>query len=543
MEAGQLLGARYRLASEIGRGGMAVVWRAHDTVLDREVAVKVLAPMVGTDAGLLARLRAEARAAARLRHRHIMTVHDYGETADAAGVPVPYVVMELVDGRSLSATLADGPLPWPEAVRICAQVAAALAHAHARGIVHRDVKPDNVILTAAGATLVDFGISASVGETDLAPDGSLLGTPAYLAPERLDAGPVRAACDVYGLGLLLYKSLTGRLPWPADPTPETLVAHRHADAPPLPPVPSLPPAVAQLCRRCLARRPQDRPGSAGAARVLRAAAGWPAATGPTRVAGASRAAMPPSGTAELLEPTEATTAAGPAPPARRTLVGALALAGILLAATLSGSPSPPPAGPPDGGGPAAHALGTAPGAAACEVRYDVRRDSGSDFVAAVTLVNTGAATVRGWRLAFAFPADQRLERATSATWRQSGNAVVVAAAPDATLPAGRSVTFELAGSYRKGNPLPVIFRLNDTGCLPLLTAVAGTGDGPEGRGESADVRTRAEPGRGAGAGAGDTDEDSGGPGNGRGGGGGNSGPGGGDDSGPGEDGGGGSGSG
>ena len=515
MEAGQLLGSRYRLASEIGRGGMAVVWRAHDTVLDREVAVKVLAPTEGTDAGLLARLRAEARAAARLRHRHIMTVHDYGETADAAGAPVPYVVMELVDGRSLSATLADGPLPWPDAVRICAQVAAALAHAHAHGIVHRDVKPDNVILTAAGATLVDFGISASVGEADLAPDGSLLGTPAYLAPERLDGGPVRAACDVYGLGLLLYKSLTGRLPWPADPTPETLVAHRHADAPPLPTVPSLPPAVAQLCRRCLARRAQDRPSGAEAARVLRGAAGWPAAAGPAAVAGASRSAVPRSGTAELLEPTEATVAAGPPPPERRTLVGALALAGILLAATLSSIP-PPGAGPSARDGQPTHDLGRAPGATACEVRYDVRRDSGSEFVAEVTLVNTGAATVRGWRLDFAFPADQRLERATSASWRQSGKAVVVAAEPDATLPAGRSVSFELAGSYRDGNPLPVTFRLNDTGCLPLLTAVAGQDD----REESAGGGHGAGDGRSNGGGNGNEGSGSNGNGNGNEGGGG-----------------------
>ena len=137
---------RYRLSERLGTGGMSVVWRARDEVLDREVAVKVLSPETAADPMLLDRIRVEARAAARLRHPHVVEVHDFGETEDG----LPFVVMELVDGRSLADLLAKGPLPWRTAVTIGAQVADALGAAHARGIVHRDVKPSNVMVTADG---------------------------------------------------------------------------------------------------------------------------------------------------------------------------------------------------------------------------------------------------------------------------------------------------------------------------------------------------------------------------------------------------------
>src|SRR5919107_5286548 len=205
---------RYRLLDRLGTGGMSVVWRAHDEILDRDVAVKLLSPGVAANPGLVNRIRVEARAAARLRHPNVVEVHDFGETRDG----LPYVVMELVEGCSLAAVLADGPLPWESAVHVCAQVAAALAAAHARGIVHRDVKPSNVMVTTDGVKLVDFGISATIGEADVI-GGEVYGTPAYLAPERLARGTVRPATDVYALGLLLYLTLAGRLPWRASTTP------------------------------------------------------------------------------------------------------------------------------------------------------------------------------------------------------------------------------------------------------------------------------------------------------------------------------------
>jgi len=147
-----LLAGRYRLVERLGAGGMSVVWRGFDEVLGRQVAVKVLPPSTSTDRSFRRRLRAEAQAAARLSHPNITNVYDYGEATTVDGEPVPYVVMELVDGESLAAVLARvRRLPWPTAVRICSEVAAALAAAHARGIVHRDVTPANVMLTASGA--------------------------------------------------------------------------------------------------------------------------------------------------------------------------------------------------------------------------------------------------------------------------------------------------------------------------------------------------------------------------------------------------------
>src|SRR4051794_35204832 len=183
-DASSRIGGRYRLVEKLGAGGMSVVWRGYDETLGRSVAVKVLSPQLADDQSFRDRLRQEALAAARLCHPHITGIFDFGEAPHDERVTVPYVVMELNDGESVSARIArQGPLPWREAVTIAAEVASALATAHARGVVHRDVTPANVMLTGSGAKVVDFGISAIVGQRDAAPDGSLLGTPAYLAPE------------------------------------------------------------------------------------------------------------------------------------------------------------------------------------------------------------------------------------------------------------------------------------------------------------------------------------------------------------------------
>jgi eukaryotic-like serine/threonine-protein kinase len=256
VEALRLLGGRYRLEDQVGSGGMSVVWRATDEVLRRPVAVKVLAGRLATDAGARLRIQAEARSAARLSHPHVCGVYDYGESVDAAGQPEPFVVMELLRGPTLSQRIADGPLPALEAMRVCAEVASGVAAAHDVGLVHRDIKPANVILTASGAKVVDFGIAAAAGPLeDLDQDSRMIGTPAYLAPERLTGDQIVPASDVYALGLLLHYVLVGKLPWAAETTTQMLRAHTYAEPDPLPQVDGVPAEVADLCGRCLAKDP------------------------------------------------------------------------------------------------------------------------------------------------------------------------------------------------------------------------------------------------------------------------------------------------
>jgi serine/threonine-protein kinase len=273
VDATTCLAGRYRLLECLGEGGTSVVWRAHDDVLNRVVAVKLLAADQMVDAAARARIQAEAQAAAALCHPNVAGVYDYGESPGPSGGPVPYVVMELVDGCPLTDVLADGPVAPSDAMRICADVAAGLAAAHARGLVHRDVKPGNVIVTAGGAKLVDFGIAATIGDLDEADaDGIMLGTPAYLAPERLDDGVVVPGSDVYALGLLLYRLLAGVPPWSVETTIQMLEAHAYLPPQPLPCTEGVPVEVADLCHRCLAKNPIDRPTAADAAALLTDAA-------------------------------------------------------------------------------------------------------------------------------------------------------------------------------------------------------------------------------------------------------------------------------
>ena len=274
----RVLGERYRLVERLGEGGMSIVWRAYDEVLNRQVAIKVLAG--NADGPSRERIRGEARAAARLTHPHITSVHDFGEARGESGELVPYVVMELVRGPTLSERLKAGRLPVGAALLICAQVAAALAAAHARGLVHRDVKPGNVMLSPAGAKVMDFGIAAVAGDLSESPvDGEIWGTPAYLAPERLTGGEVLPASDVYALGLLLYRLLAGRPVWRAETVTQMLLAHQYEEPAPLPPLDGVPEPVAVLCQQCLAKRPEDRPSAGEAARVLAEASGGDLAVG------------------------------------------------------------------------------------------------------------------------------------------------------------------------------------------------------------------------------------------------------------------------
>ncbi|MEK8109096.1 serine/threonine-protein kinase [Micromonospora sp. M12] len=201
-----------------------------------------------------------------MSHPHVTSVYDYGESS-LDGVEVPFVVMELLGGHTLEQRLEAGPLPPRASLRVCAEVASALTAAHAQGLVHRDIKPGNVMLTPTGAKVFDFGIAAAAGESEIDFEGRLLGTPTYLAPERLQAGEVLPASDVYALGLLLHRVLTGRLPWPAEAQTGMLRAHaRGAGAAAL--IDGVPPEVHRLYRWCLARDPADRPPASAVARIL-----------------------------------------------------------------------------------------------------------------------------------------------------------------------------------------------------------------------------------------------------------------------------------
>ncbi|MFI5907977.1 serine/threonine-protein kinase [Dactylosporangium sp. NPDC051541] len=271
-DVARVLGGRYRLDDILGVGGMSVVWQAHDAVLGRAVAVKLLSGRYAADERSRRRIRKEAQAAAALSHPNVAQVYDYGE-ADEHGSPVPYVVMELVPGLTLAQRMGAGPVLPAEALTICAEIAAGLAAAHAIDLVHLDVKPANVILAPSGAKLVDFGIAAAAGPVALndtdASGRPLFGTPHYLAPERLTAEEaVTTASDVYSLGVLLYKLLTGTLPWPVDGKDGVFDAHLHRVAAPLPAIPGVPPEVADVVRRSLAKHPRSRPTAAEVATAL-----------------------------------------------------------------------------------------------------------------------------------------------------------------------------------------------------------------------------------------------------------------------------------
>ncbi|MEV7230464.1 MULTISPECIES: serine/threonine-protein kinase [Polymorphospora] len=270
LHPGGLLARRYRLIDRIGAGGMSVIWRARDELLDRVVALKVLAEELAADARFRGMVREEARAAAQLVHPHVTSVHDYGETVAPDGTVTAFVVMELLSGEELESRLTEGPLPWPEAVEVCAQVAEALAAAHRLGIVHRDVTPANIMMTGTGAKVLDFGIATHVGAPDEDADGETFGTPAYVAPERLDGTPAQPATDTYSLGVLLYETLTGRVPFPANTWEDLARSRPDAEPPTLSGVEGLPPAVADVCLSCLARDPRDRPTAHQVGLVLRA---------------------------------------------------------------------------------------------------------------------------------------------------------------------------------------------------------------------------------------------------------------------------------
>jgi eukaryotic-like serine/threonine-protein kinase len=254
-----LLGERYRLDELIGRGGMASVWRATDTVLGREVAVKRLHPGLLADEEHAERFRREAILVARLSHPNLVHLLDRGE--DARG---PYLVMELVEGENLKTRVRrEGPLPPAEAARVCAEVGRALAYAQAQGVVHRDIKAQNVLITPDGAVkLADFGIARSLdsdGQPGITRTDMLVGSADYLSPEQADGRPVDARTDVYSLGIVLYECLTGTLPFHGDGF--VAIAMKHC-AEPLPDPRAVDPAVpdwlSAVAMRAAAKDPAHR---------------------------------------------------------------------------------------------------------------------------------------------------------------------------------------------------------------------------------------------------------------------------------------------
>jgi serine/threonine protein kinase len=218
---------QYRLVELLGRGGMGEVWRAYDTVTDRVVALKVLPANFAQDSVFQQRFRREAHAAAQLNEPHVVPIHTYGEIDGRL-----FVDMRLIEGRDLQTVLAAGPLKPQRAVHIIEQVAQALQAAHAVGLVHRDVKPSNILLDDNDfAYLIDFGIARAVGETGLTSTGAAIGTWTYMAPERFSGGTADARADIYALACVLYESLTGRLPFPGESLEQVAVAHMTAPPP------------------------------------------------------------------------------------------------------------------------------------------------------------------------------------------------------------------------------------------------------------------------------------------------------------------------
>ncbi|MDH6143377.1 MULTISPECIES: serine/threonine-protein kinase [Kitasatospora] len=265
MRAGDVLGERYRLIGELGRGGFGVVWEAYDQRLGRQVAVKTLRHH-GTKAAAtdLARLRRETEVLAKLVHPNIVLVLDMGEDS-SDGERFSYLVMELLNGLTLKQALADGRPELPRALEWARQLCAALAAAHAAQVIHRDVKPENIMFTAPDRSVLkvlDFGI-AQIGDNRdaLTTEGSVIGSTPYLAPERWRGEPGSVRSDLYAVGCVLYELLTGQRPFNAGNTYALMVQHLEEE-PPRPP--ALPTGLVELITELLAKDPAGRPGSAAA---------------------------------------------------------------------------------------------------------------------------------------------------------------------------------------------------------------------------------------------------------------------------------------
>jgi eukaryotic-like serine/threonine-protein kinase len=354
-----VLADRYELGPVLGEGGMARVHRGYDRQLRRPVAVKVLAPPYDRDRAFVERFRREARSAAGLSHPNVVSVFDNGSYHGTH-----FIVTELVEGETLADRLRGGPMPPEEAAAVAVDVCRALEAAHSRGLIHRDVKPGNVMLLPDGRVkVVDFGIARAAGSDTLTGTGVVLGSTAYLAPEQASGQPVDERADLYALGCVLYEMLTGAVPFSADTPVATMYRHVNEDPPPPSSIRPVPAGLEAVLMRCLEKDPRRRFGSAvDLEHALLAARGGTtplavtlaADTRPIRVDRPVPLAIP-GGTAPLEPAMEAVTPGGMTrrPTARRhrrsdrrraSLVAALGIAlAIVLAAVLiaaNGDPLP-----------------------------------------------------------------------------------------------------------------------------------------------------------------------------------------------------------
>nr|AAC64406.1 serine/threonine protein kinase [Streptomyces coelicolor A3(2)] len=331
-----LAGGRYQLRDLLGEGGMASVHLAYDSVLDRQVAIKTLHTELGREQAFRERFRREAQAVAKLTHTNMVSVFDTGED-DLDGMTTPYLVMEYVEGRPLCSVLDEdvrqqGAMPADKALKITADVLAALEISHEMGVVHRDIKPGNVMMTKRGVVKVmDFGIARAMqsGVTSMTQTGMVVGTPQYLSPEQALGRGVDARSDLYSVGIMLFQLVTGRLPFDADSP--LAIAYAHVQEQPVAPSAvnrALPPAVDALVARALKKNPNERFPSAEAMRdeCLRVAASFQAAP-PSIVpgaqtssgAGVGSAVFPPVGqgtpapTGPVQTPYQPTLSPGPNP--------------------------------------------------------------------------------------------------------------------------------------------------------------------------------------------------------------------------------------
>ncbi|MFD8753126.1 protein kinase [Kitasatospora sp. NPDC059577] len=353
MRVGDVLDGRYELEEKLGQGGFGVVWRARDTRMRRPVAVKVIGHHGGDQAKAALRFVREACAAGNLSHPHIVTVHDLGQ-CEVGDREVTFLVMELLTGRTLTEVLREG-LPEPAlGLRWGRQISEALAAAHDAGMVHRDIKPDNVMLTGGGhLKVLDFGIAQlDTGAGGLTTTGTIVGSPAYMAPERWTGGRVDGRADLYALGCVLVELFTGARPFGGDSTPVLMYQHLNEAPPALDPAQfGLPPQVAGLVAELLAKDPADRPADARTvARRLAELAAVPAPPADTPVAvptvvdraapvaQAAPVAVGPLAVGPVVPP--APTAPPVAPPAAAPAVAPPAVAPPAAA------PTAPPAAPP-----------------------------------------------------------------------------------------------------------------------------------------------------------------------------------------------------
>lgn len=332
MATARVLNDRYEMGRPLGKGGMAHVYRGTDRVLDRTVAIKVLADKYAGDESFVSRFRREAQAAAGLNHGNIVGVYDTGDEGR-----MHYIVMEYVEGDTLGDVLRrEGRIDADHAAAIAAEVATALQAAHDSGLVHRDVKPGNVMIDRDGRVkVVDFGIARAAADDTLTQTGLVLGTASYLSPEQAQGFPVDARSDVYSLGCVLYQMLTGRPPFEGD-TPVS-IAFKHVNEAPVPPReidPSIPPHLDRTVMRAMEKDPDARFPTAEAFRA--AVAGEGTATIPLAAAGGDTDVLPATA------PAPATS-----PPGRRgrswlpvALVAAAVLAVIGVVAATSGEPEP-----------------------------------------------------------------------------------------------------------------------------------------------------------------------------------------------------------